>query len=163
MSKSGNIWHSEVAIQISRGSAQRILESGILSREGVKSALFESAVTHFLIVLNDLLQAADHDGRRVSFDVGVHKYDIKDITDLISKCRNVSCHSTSKIRFTQDVCLHFNVVVGKIPNAIRIGDEVLGCDYEDDVAIYWGNIRLYLYRHMLEAHKIICDYYECRS
>ncbi|WP_343661113.1 hypothetical protein [Ralstonia sp.] len=127
-----------------------IFNLGALNVEEARSVLYEASVTQLLIWLNDLLQRADDDGKRIKFTDDIAPA-IGDVTDLISKLRNAACHIRSK---NSDVALNtvrFCVVHGKRPKSMVIRDVVLGCDYEDDSAVFFGQYRLYMRRHALRA------------
>ncbi|HSX00882.1 MAG TPA: hypothetical protein VLF67_01455 [Candidatus Saccharimonas sp.] len=101
--------------------------------------------------MNSLLQFLRTNDRRVDFtnDVTTSK-EVKDITDLVNKVRNAAVHdTTSKDSFLDgNNWFVFNVVQGLVPSAFNINGQVLGCDYEDDIAYYYGNHRVYLKRHI---------------
>lgn len=76
---------------------------------------------------------------------------IKDITDLVNNLRNAACHSDSSINYISNsgIKFVFNTVVGKFPNAFKIGENIsLGNEYQDDIAFYYGEKRIYLVRHI---------------
>lgn len=152
------------AIQGALRKCASIFDSGIFSPENFGHALFEPAVITLLINLNDLLQKAKDDDARVSFSDDVTVADkLSDVTDLVSKCRNAACHIGSPLHFIETNKFTFNVIGGKSPNAMRIGDVYYGCDYEDDIAIYYGAFRLYLRRHALRAFNEIRAIYPDRA
>jgi len=136
---------------------QRLLATGVLSRRD--DPLFEAAVTTILIGLNDLLQKADRLNMRVDFKDNVDQIVGKerDVTDLISICRNAACHITSPLNTLGGMSFVFNTVRGKYPSALNINGAAIGCDFEDDMAIYWGSTRLYLKRHLLSSLEIVAE------
>ena len=70
-----------------------IIDYGILSPRGVNDPLFEAAITQLLIGLNDLLQKAKTDDKRISLVEHVQvTAERQDVTDLIRECRNAACH-----------------------------------------------------------------------
>lgn len=112
----------------------------------------EACVVLLLINLNDLAGRCRAEGRPLDFKEHVQVTDeVKDITDLISKMRNAACHIRSKSRNLGDAPFVFNRIVGYMPNAFDLGEVFAGCDFPDDVAIYYGKYRLYLHRHFGRA------------
>jgi len=76
---------------------------------------------------------------------------IKDITDLVNNLRNATCHSDSLRNYISNSSIKFvfNTFVGKCSNAVQIGQNIsLGNEYQDDVAFYYGDKRIYLVRHI---------------
>lgn len=125
-----------------------IYTSGILQNSS--SIFTQSAFIEILIRLSDLLQYLSSIGQRIDFtdDVKVTD-DIKDVTALVTKLRNAACHDrTSGETEVQTNKFIFNRIVGKMPQAIKIGDLVLGSDYNDDIAYFYGDKLIYLNRHI---------------
>lgn len=143
-------WMREADIQAALSTCERLL-AGCFRPEVVAHPIFEAAVVHLLINLNDLLQKAKSDGSRITFADHVALSDrVSDVTDLVSKLRNAACHLGSP---ENDIGLgkfRFCTVAGK-RNAIAIGAFVPGCEFEDDIAIYYGVHRLYVRRHIARA------------
>ena len=154
-------WELQGSLSRSISSIETICRSNIFSSDGMRSPLFEAAVVQVLICLNDMLQKVSSQGRRINFndDVGAVVGKEADVTSLINACRNAACHISSPNQKLATNTLAFNVFAGHVPNAMKIGDVVLGCDYDDDIAINYGPMRVYLKRHVWrafeEARKIL--------
>ena len=117
-----------------------------------------------MICLNDLLSKIDNvttdsgENFRVAFtdNIELIEDDIGDITDLVSRIRNAACHMSSDIRIVNEpevggvVSFVFNIVEGKSRIKV-INDFVIECEFEDDIAIYYGVLRIYLKRHIHRA------------
>jgi hypothetical protein len=133
------------------GSIRKVVESNVLNHPS--HPLFEAGVTSLFINLNDLLQKAKAAERRITFteDVLVPGEEDADVTDLINKARNAACHLTSAVQSVGWGRMRMNVMAGYCPRAIVTPTDTYGCDYEDDVAIQYGPIRVYLRRHALRA------------
>jgi len=112
----------------------------------------QSAFIEILVRLNYILQELSKKNNRVVWadDVQTDK-NIKDITDLINNLRNAACHSDSPRNFisNSNIKFVFNTFAGKCPNAVKIGENIsLGNEYQDDIAFYYGDKRIYLARHI---------------
>jgi len=112
----------------------------------------QSAFIEILVRLNYILQELSKKNNRVVWadDVQTDK-NIKDITDLINNLRNAACHSDSPRNFisNSNIKFVFNTFTGKCPNAVKIGENIsLGNEYQDDIAFYYGDKRIYLARHI---------------
>lgn len=140
-----------------RSQFKNLVDTGILSSEGTRTPWFEPVITHLLILLSDLLKAADQLGHRCNFSEDILCVDprigseINDVTDLIIKCRNSSCHISSKNMIFDTNKFKFCVIVGFNPSCFDINGKKMGCDYHDDIAVFWGPMRLYLKRNMMRA------------
>ena len=112
----------------------------------------QSAFIEILVRLNYLLQELSKKNTRIIWadDVQIDQ-NIKDITDLVNNLRNAACHSDSPRNYISNSSIKFvfNTFVGKCPNAVQIGQNIsLGNEYQDDVAFYYGDKRIYLVRHI---------------
>lgn len=108
--------------------------------------------TQLFIHLHDLAQRARTIGRRLTFSHDVDLVEgVNDVTDLISKLRNAVCHIRSPTRNLGEASFVFNRFSGYIPQAIQINDHIAGCDYPDDMALYYGSYRFYVRRHGYRA------------
>ena len=111
----------------------------------------QSAFIEILVRLNYILQELRKKNNRIIWtdDVQTDK-NIKDITDLINNLRNAACHSDSPRNYISNSSIKFvfNTFVGKSPNAVQIGNISLGNEYQDDIAFYYGDKRIYLIRHI---------------
>ena len=154
-------WLRSGDIQTSIRKCQEIFNSGIFSSSGISNPLFEPAVVTLLINLNDLLGKSNKDEMRVAFAEHVERTDkIKDVTDLIRECRNAACHIGSGEHLFEGLGkFTFNVVSGLSPNAFNLNGVTLGCDFADDIAVYYGEKRIYLRRHLVAALEAVTKNY----
>lgn len=111
----------------------------------------QSAFIEILVRLNYILQELSKKNNRIIWtdDVQIDK-NIKDITYLVNNLRNAVCHSDSPRNYISNSSIKFvfNTFAWKCPNAVKIGDDILGNEYQDDVAFYYGDKRIYLARHI---------------
>jgi hypothetical protein len=127
-------------------TCQEMLEA--LQRQDVPWKQAAAFATYFLIHLNDLAQRARVLGKPLTFADDVDLVSgIENVTDLISKMRNAICHIRSPSRNINEGTFVFNRVIGYMPNAIMCDGISLGCNYADDVAVYYGQYRFYVRRH----------------
>jgi len=154
-------WLRSSDIQSSIRKCQEIFNSGIFSSNNISSPMFEPAVIAVLINLNDLLAKSNKDGLRINFVDEVAQADkIKDVTDLVRECRNAACHIGSGEHLFEGLGkFTFNVVSGYMPTAFDLNGVKLGCDFADDIAIYYGEKRIYLRRHLLIALESVTKNY----
>lgn len=138
--------------EINVGKIEKIKRTGILSIEGSRDPFFESVVTQVLVCLNDVLQKLSQANQRITFtdDIPQNGEPGRDVTWLINLCRNCACH-IEKDENRVDASLQLFNVVGGGNDQIIVNGARLGCDYLDEIAIYWGRFRLLLNRHMLRA------------
>ena len=112
----------------------------------------QSAFIEILVRLNYILQElSKKDNRIVWADDIQTDQNIKDITDLVNNLRNAACHSDSPRNYISNASIKFvfNTFAGKCPNAVKIGENIsLGNEYQDDIAFYYGDKRIYLVRHI---------------
>lgn len=112
----------------------------------------QSAFIEILVRLNYILQELNKKNNRIIWadDVQIDQ-NIKDITDLVNNLRNAACHSDSPRNYISNSSIKFvfNTFVGKCPNAVKIGENIsLDNEYQDDVAFYYGDKKIYLVRHI---------------
>lgn len=112
----------------------------------------QSAFIEILVRLNYILQELSKKNNRITWvdDVQTNQ-NIKDITDLVNNLRNAACHSDSPINYISNsgIKFVFNTFIGKCPNAVQIGQNILiGNEYQNDIAFYYGDKRIYLVRHI---------------
>ena len=134
---------------------ERILRSGIFSIEQQENPLVISALIELLIRTRDLLAKAEKFSRRVSFkDDVVFTSKIQDVTDLIVFARDCACHIDSFKHGIDDqrIRVSFNLLYGAGVFA-KHGERRLESQYGDEVAFFFGEQRVYLYRHILRAYK----------
>src|SRR3989344_721370 len=129
-------------------SIARLLNTGVFGAE-VLRPFQEPVFVSIILKLDDLLQKFRILGKRISF-----KDDIRDgdITDLVNKIRNAICHLNSDENMLNDksqIKFVFNVVIGK-GTAVQIDEKAAAVsDYEDDIAFFYGEHRIYLKRHLV--------------
>jgi len=114
--------------------------------------LTQSAFIEILIRLNYILQELRKKNSKIIWADDVQTdQNIKDITDLVNKLRNAGCHSDGPENYISNSSIKFvfNTFVGNCPNAVQIGQNIsLGNEYQDDIAFYYGDKRIYLVRHI---------------
>ena len=153
-------WMRAADIQSSVSRCADLFNCGVFNPSSSAGVLFESAVTLLLVHLNDLLQKAKLDGQRIDFadDMEVPEAMV-DVTDLVRACRNAACHVTSGEHKIDSGKFTFCVTSGYGPNAFVINGQEMGCDYADDIAIYYGRNRIYLKRHLLRSFELVAQIY----
>jgi hypothetical protein len=111
----------------------------------------EACVLMLLVNLHDLLQAAKATGKALTFADHIEPdAEAANITELVAKCRNAACHVWGRSNPGYDA-FRFHRIAGYCPRATVVDDKTLGCEYHDDVAIYYGTCRIYLRRHLARA------------
>lgn len=129
---------------------QRLVEGRELEGD---SAHAESVFKDILIRLDDVLQELAKKAKRITWtdDLPPGRKDVSDITDLISKLRNAGCHIGSDDRRIPNTGIRFvfNRAFGK-GNLLKAGAIIIGSDYEDDAAFFYGDLRIYLQRHIVK-------------
>lgn len=118
-----------------------------LGRYDLDDEGFEACIVMLLVNLNDLLHGARLAGRPLLFaDFIDQDAGVANVTELIAKCRNAACHVWGRANpgFS---AFRFSRVAGYCPRATVVDGKALGCDFHDDVAIYYGSTRFYLHRH----------------
>ncbi len=117
-----------------------------------QSVFTQSAFIELLIRLEYILKKLDCEKHRINWAENIQTgKKIKDITDLVNNLRNAACHIESKENYIEGTSIKFvfNIFVGKCPSAIQTSNNrALGNDYEDDIAFYYGDKRIYLIRHI---------------
>lgn len=132
----------------------------------VKTLGFESLEAHVTLVLihlNELLQRADGLGRRVDFadDVEYPGRENADVSDLINRARGAACHIGSQTnRIGEGSRFVFNVIYGKHPTGFEIHGKTLGCPFEGELAIFYGETRILLERHLRRAFATVIPRFE---
>ena len=140
------------AIEIALQTCEKIIHSGMLEAKHVPHIVFESAFAYLLACLSDALQKLKRAKMSVAFDdempVG---YEEKNVTDLIADCRNAACHVNSPEREIATNYFTPIVLTKKNPRYLVVNGVEYGNDYDDDVAILFGDKRIYLRRHIERA------------
>ena len=141
-------------VQTSLSNIETLLKAGIFSAQGLQSPFFRACVTQILIELSDALQKASASGKRISFKDNVYDGGKNwDVTDLIANCRNAVCHISSSKHLFETNKFTFNRAAGYSPTAFCINGTVLGCEFEDDVAVFFGSMKLLLNRNVIRAQR----------
>lgn len=123
----------------------------------------EPVFISIILKLDDLLQKFRILNQRINFRDDISS---GDITDLVNKIRNVICHLNSDENLLDketQLKFVFNMVIGK-GNIVQIGDNIVAkSEYDDDIAFYYGEHRIYLKRHLIrvlnEAINVECKLY----
>lgn len=150
-------WFRQHEIAEAARACQSIFDSGILSSDGARTPYFQPSVVYLLINLNDLLQKAAANSTRIAFSDHIEAVTgVNDVTTLVNKCRNAACHIGSKEAHLDAGRFRFNVVFGHFPNAMVINGVHYGSDFADDIALFYGQHRLYFRRHALRAFEEAC-------
>jgi hypothetical protein len=124
---------------------------GTMGKYDLPDETCEACALMLLVNLNDLLQAARSAGQTLDFaehiepDAGV-----SNITELVAKCRNAACHVWGRSNPGFDA-FRFYRVSGYCPRATASDGKTFGCEFHDDMAIYYGKTRIYLQRHIARA------------
>lgn len=127
-----------------------LLNTGVFS--SLELRIFQEPVfVSIILKLDDLLQKFRILNQRINFKNDIYS---GDITDLVNKIRNAICHLNSDEnlldRETQTKFV-FNLLVGKV-NAVKIGENIVAkSDYDDDIAFFYGEHRIYLQRHLIRV------------
>ncbi|ROH89119.1 hypothetical protein ED208_11965 [Stagnimonas aquatica] len=154
-SKEPMSWFTKQELSISFLRIEEVRTSGILTSDGVKSPLFKSAITELLIYINDMLQKADAMGLRITLADHLPAWtSVPDVTELVARCRDAACHVSAGQEFFERNKFSFALVVGLVPEAVKIDGTLRGSDFEDDIALFFGGYRLYLRRNLLDAYTL---------
>jgi len=111
----------------------------------------ESVFIEILIRLALVLGKLKTMGHEISWKEDLQsKAEISNISDLVREMRNAACHIESNSRSVDESATKsvFNRIVGNRTNGIKINTVELNCEYDNDVALFYGNLRIYLNRHI---------------
>ncbi len=141
----------------------QFINTGIFGAD-VLRVFREPVFISIILKLDDLLQKFVKLGERINFkdDVSINT-DISDITDLVNKVRNSAFHLSSPENLLDkkyQIKFVFNMISGKVPNAISIDGVSHGADYEDDIAFFYGEYKIYLKRHIIRLIKESTEVYK---
>jgi hypothetical protein len=132
-----------------------LLNCGIFKSDNEGHILQGAAFTQLMISLRDLLSKAEKYTQRIAFtdDVLTNNH-VRDITDAVTSVRNACCHLDSYEHQCDEKGnrTSFVVVYGK-GKFMKFGDLEVECEYDDDVAVFYGRNRLYLKRHIVRAFR----------
>jgi hypothetical protein len=147
--------YTEQECQSSIFKINSLLSCGIFDSANVGNILQSSAFTELIICLRDLLYKTEKYAKRISFtdDIIINKF-VNDITDAVTAVRDACCHLNSFKNIFDDQGNRgsFVVIYGK-DNFANFGDVEVKSEYEDDIAIFFGENRLYFNRHIVRAFK----------
>lgn len=151
------LWSEEVSSDVR--TIERILTANIFGAFQHPCYDFnESAFIHLMICLNDLLQKAKKCGHRINFaDDVAQTNQTKDITDLVALIRGAACHIESKTRYAHKGNRFVFITIGGPTANITFGSEgdpamiKLENPYADDLAFFYGGVRIFLVRHIVTA------------
>lgn len=127
-----------------------LLQSNILGLRDIPHEVFFGVLTFALIRVSDLLQAARDDGREITVNEPIEGTGVNSVTDLVTKCRNAACHVRSKSHHVDDNMVSWSVARGKCV-LLETPRRRLACDYSDDIAVFFGEYKIYLRRHLIES------------
>jgi hypothetical protein len=127
----------------------RLLRTGAFDNR-ILEPFQEPVFVSVTLKLHDLLQRLSSLEQRIAFTDDVAT---GDVTDLVSSIRNAIGHTGSGrnvLDKERNNIMVFSVLRGKMANIFSVseGTAPVGCDYDDDVAIYYGSNRIYLNRHV---------------
>lgn len=142
MSKYINYDKFELQDQLNR--CKQIYGSGILHTDSIFT---QSAFIEIMILLSDILQYLKKNNLCINFKDDISGDNVINITDLVTKIRNAACHirTSDESNFSNNR-FAFCKFVG--PAKIKIGEIIYGSDYNDDIAFFYGDKKLYLNRHI---------------
>lgn len=134
-------------IKRSMETCKDIFATGVFQANAMHHPFFQASLVHVLICLSDLVQKADADGTRITKTDFIHVTDdVKDVTDLITKCRNAVCHISSPLQELDMNRYSFHAIAGIGGSLFNTFE--MSCEFEDDIAIYYGQYRIYISRHI---------------
>lgn len=123
---------------------QALLKANIFRDEHF-TVFHEPVFISIILKLNHILQKYSQTGNRINFNDDIYS---GDITDVVKKLRDAICHLESGENMVNETLKFvFNRVAGKC-TGFKIGDFVAKSDYEDDIAFFYGEYRIYLIRHI---------------
>ena len=111
-----------------RGIVQ-LINTGVFGAD-VLRVFREPVFVSIALKLNDLLQKFDRLGHRIVFNEDISVSDV-DITELTRRVRNAICHLDSHENILDEesqIKFVFNIMVGKVPNAIVIDGKSYGAE-----------------------------------
>lgn len=158
-------WDRKVAITSALRTCEGLFRSPMLTSQASREEN-EAAITLILIYLHDLLRKADKDGTRIAFTEDVRTAPgVSDVSDLISKCRNVACHNGSdgeRLKFENGPDRNFRLflrIFGKA-HGLSTEEHEIANPYEDDVLFAWGSYQLYLRRNAFRAFLLAQEHFK---
>lgn len=147
-------------IEANINNLKRLLESPIFQFDADCKRYSPSVFIDVVITLHDLLQVAANASNadlrvRITDSVGIIPNEIEDVTDLVSKVRNAVCHINSGNRDAKvEKVERLQFIFCSVPTKSRVNvvnDFVMENEFDDDIAFYYGENRIYLQRHIVAA------------
>ncbi|MFA5947084.1 MAG: hypothetical protein WC813_03605 [Patescibacteria group bacterium] len=135
-------------IESNINAIESLANTGVFSAPALR-VFAEPSFVSIILKMHDLLQKLNALGHRVDFKDDVEN---GDITDLISKVRNAICHLDSPENLLDkdaQIKFVFCMAYGKA-NLVQIGEKCAQSEYEDDIAFFYGEHRVYLKRHIFK-------------
>lgn len=112
-----------------------------------------------LIFLADIARRAEMDGHRLTSTAHIETdRGIADLHALIVDCRNAVCHVTSGLHKVSAAVFTWSAI-GPGGPPFFIGGRTFANPFDDDVAFYFGNLRLLLKRNLVEAYRQLSAVY----
>ncbi|WP_252720727.1 hypothetical protein [Acinetobacter sp. RIT698] len=143
---------SDIASSLSE--FKKLISSNIFNQP--QNPFFKSALIHLLILSRDLTHKSYIKGKTIDFtDDMVVTNKINNVTFLIKHARDAVCHIDSDnhvLSKENNIMFTYNVIVGKGVLA-QFGDLVMSSDFDDDICIFFGDQKIYLFRHIIRAVK----------
>ena len=153
-----NNFFIKTQIESNINDVENLLSTGVFS-DAILRPFQESVFVSVILKLDDLLQKLRILDERLSFTDDVAS---GDITDLVKNIRNAICHLNSPENMfdkENQIKFVFNIAMGK-SNLISIGEKIIRSDYDDDMAFFYGESRIYLKRHLIRLLKEAKDTYQ---
>lgn len=146
-------------IEISIQQVIELINTNVFTKKDF-IAFREPVFVSMILKLDDLLQKFRILGHRLNFNDDIST---GDITDLVNNIRNAICHlnsgenlldKKSQLKFV------FCMLLGKA-NGITMGENIIAkSDYEDDIAFFYGENRIYLKRHIIRILNEVQEVYK---
>ncbi len=136
-------------LQSSRSRLHQLFDSNVFDRNHPDDGTCERAFGEVIRLLDDLLQESEASGGRIDFtkEVGVHGK-IQDVTSLVSHLRagvQTASDTSASVNTNRFNC-YFGAGTGYFANGA-----FFTADYDNEVAFFVDDQRIYLNRHMKRA------------
>lgn len=128
---------------------RRLLATGVIDKD-VRDPIFWAVVTRmFILVLSLVVRSQKLTGKPISFtDDVIAKGRVRNASDLIRFARDSLCHTDSDNHLVW-AGAGFSSFCAKRGRGEIFPD--MECQYEDDTALFFGDQRVYLQRHLIRA------------
>lgn len=153
----GSDMDNDTKFEIKRGldRVNEILQTGVIQNQRERNPLSQSAFIELMIVMNDLVGKCKRYAEPVTFvdDINVTET-IKNVADAINFVRNALCHinSPNHNHALANARISRNTVFGKAKLGM-INGVLFESSYDDDICFFFGDQKLYLFRHIVRAHE----------